>query len=68
MSKLRLLSICMMVLSLTLSFMQRLWLQWRSPLVLVVTVEGEILSITADYLVRVVHVAEKKDADVMVLN
>lgn len=69
MRKLRLLAVCMAVLSLTLSFMQRpvVAADVETPLVLVVTVEGEILSITADYLVRVVHVAEQKGADVMVL-
>jgi len=39
----------------------------ESPLVLVVPLDGEISSITADYLTRVVRVAENKAAEMLVL-
>jgi membrane-bound serine protease (ClpP class) len=38
-----------------------------SPLILVVPLDGEISSITADYLTRVIRVAESKEAELMVL-
>jgi len=58
----------MIGLSLVLAFLpQPAFATGDVPLVLVVPLDGEISSITADYLTRVVRVAETKGAEVMVL-
>jgi len=58
----------MIGLSLVLVFLPRpVVAAGEAPLVLVVPLDGEISSITADYLTRVVRVAENKGAEVMVL-
>ncbi len=68
MHKLRLLSISLIVISLILAWLpQSAAAEGDSPLVLVVPLDGEISSITADYLTRVVRVAESKEAELMVL-
>lgn len=68
MTKLRLFSIVMIGLSLVLAFIpQAASATGEAPLVLVVPLDGEISSITADYLTRVVRVAETKGAEVMIL-
>jgi membrane-bound serine protease (ClpP class) len=68
MTKLRLFSIVMIGLSLVLAFLpQTASATGDAPLVLVVPLDGEISSITADYLTRVVRVAENKGAEVMIL-
>jgi membrane-bound serine protease (ClpP class) len=66
MTKLRLFSIVMIGLSLAL-LPQPVSATGDAPLVLVVPLDGEISSITADYLTRVVRVAETKGAEVMIL-
>ncbi len=69
MKKLRWLSILALALSLTLALLpgQMVSAAEDTPLVLVVRVEGEISTITADYLTRVVRISEKKGAELMVL-
>jgi membrane-bound serine protease (ClpP class) len=69
MTKLRLFAICMIAISIALAFLPRpvVAAEGDGRLVLVVPVEGEISSITADYLTRVIRVAEQKGAEVMVL-
>jgi membrane-bound serine protease (ClpP class) len=68
MTKLRLFSIVMIGLSLVLAFIpQTASATGDAPLVLVVPLDGEISSITADYLTRVIRVAETKGAEVMIL-
>jgi len=69
MNRLRWFSIILLALSLALTLTPRqiVSAQGAAPLVLVVRVEGEISTITADYLARVVRIAEQKNAEVMVL-
>jgi membrane-bound serine protease (ClpP class) len=68
MTKPRLFSIVMILISLVLAFLpQTAAANGDGPLVLVVPLDGEISSITADYLTRVIRVAETKGAEVMVL-
>ena len=68
MTKLRLFSIVLIGLSLILGFLpQPVSATGDAPLVLVVPLDGEISSITADYMTRVVRVAETKGAEVMIL-
>ena len=68
MHKLRLFSISLIVISLILAWLpQSAAAEGDSPLVLVVPLDGEISSITADYLTRVIRVAESKEAELMVL-
>lgn len=58
----------MILISLVLAFLpQTAAANGDGPLVLVVPLDGEISSITADYLTRVIRVAETKGAEVMVL-
>jgi membrane-bound serine protease (ClpP class) len=68
MHKIRLISISLIVMSLILAWLpQSAAAEGDSPLVLVVPLDGEISSITADYLTRVIRVAESKEAELMVL-
>jgi membrane-bound serine protease (ClpP class) len=68
MNKLRLFSISLIVLSLAMVWLpQPASAAVDTPLVLVVPLDGEISSITADYLTRVVRVAERKGAELLVL-
>lgn len=69
MNKSRLISSLCLALSFILTFTPRHMAsaQGNAPLVLVVRVDGEISTITADYLTRVVRIAEQKNAEVMVL-
>ncbi|MBN2257917.1 MAG: ATP-dependent Clp protease proteolytic subunit, partial [Anaerolineaceae bacterium] len=68
MKKIRILSLVIFVLCLTLVIGPQLALAaGDAPLVLVVPLDGEISSITADYLTRVIRMAETKGAEVMVL-
>jgi membrane-bound serine protease (ClpP class) len=68
MTKIRLLSITLIVLSLALAWLpQPVSAVGDAPLVLVVPLDGEISSITADFLTRVIRVAESKGAELMVL-
>jgi membrane-bound serine protease (ClpP class) len=68
MNKLRLFSISLIVFSLAMVWLpQPVSAAVDTPLVLVVPLDGEISSITADYLTRVVRVAERKGAELLVL-
>jgi membrane-bound serine protease (ClpP class) len=68
MNKLRFISISLIMLSMALAWLpQPASADGGSPLVVVVPFDGEISSITADYLTRVVRIAESKDAELMVL-
>ncbi len=69
MHKLRWFTIVLLALSLFLSFIphQTAYASLDTPLVLVVRIEGEISTITADYLTRVIRIADQKNAELMVL-